>query len=117
MSALMPVALAFLAMGAVAIAAPDRVLALVDVPRLPWAARSEVRAVYGGFGLAVGGLLLAAPALPAWRAGIVVTVAVALLGMAGGRLAGLLLDRRLPAWPAGFLATELLLAALLLSTL
>ncbi|MFP1681058.1 DUF4345 family protein [Alloalcanivorax sp. C16-1] len=117
MSALIAVALAFLAMGAVAIAAPDRVLALVDVPRLPWAARNEVRAVYGGFGLAVGGLLLAAPALPAWRAGIVVTVAVALLGMAGGRLAGLLLDRRLPGWPAGFLVAELLLSAWLLWTL
>ena len=115
MSALILVALAFLIMGVVAIAAPDRVLALVDVPRLPWAARNEVRAVYGGFGLAVGGLLLAAPAQPAWRAGIVVTVAVALLGMAGGRLAGLVLDRRLPGWPAGFLVAELLLSVLLLS--
>jgi hypothetical protein len=50
--------------------------------------RNEVRAVYGGFGLAVAALLaVAAVGDPSTGEGIVVAVAFALAGMAAGRLA------------------------------
>lgn len=106
----------FLAMGVVALAAPQRVLAYFDITVVPVAARNEVRAVYGGFGIALGILLVLAPLWPTFYPGIVLTAAVALLGMAGGRLAGWALDRRFDAWPRRFLFLELALAGLLLTS-
>ncbi|MGW1886321.1 DUF4345 family protein [Streptomyces sp. NPDC001970] len=59
-------------------------------------ARTEVRAVYGGFGVATGVLLGWAATLTDdgdLRRGIAVSVAVALAGMAWGRLAARLVER------------------------
>ena len=56
------------------------------------ASRSEVRAVYGGFGLAIAGVLVfAAIADGDLRKGILITVGAALAGMAFGRLAAAVL--------------------------
>lgn len=104
----------FSAMGLVALAAPERILALFDIRTVPMAARNEVRAVYGGFGLAVGALLFASLARPDVGHGVRLTVATALIGMAAGRVYSWIVDRRFAAWPALFWALELLLAALLL---
>lgn len=76
----------FAAMGVYALAAPDRVVSPFDVTLGSATARSEVRAVYGGFGLAIAVVLAVALAEPDLRAGIVITVAAALAGMALGRL-------------------------------
>lgn len=76
------------------------------------AARTEVRAVYGGLPLAFAAVLArAAPAGASHRGGALRATAVASGGMAAGRLLGAALDRDLPPWPTGaFLALETALA-------
>lgn len=85
-------AVGFLAMGAYALAAPARVLAIFGVQVATVDGRNEVRAVYGGFGLAIAAVLLAALARPTLRDGILVAVGAALAGMAGGRLVAAAID-------------------------
>jgi hypothetical protein len=64
--------------------------------------RAEVRAVYGGFGVAVAAVLVLAIADPDLRRGVVVAVAVALLGMAFGRLVARLVDGPAAFYPVWF---------------
>ena len=63
--------------------------------------RNEVRAVYGGFGLVISGLLLmaAVDGTPSHRNGAL-TVGMALLGMALGRIVSGIVDRGISRWPA-----------------
>lgn len=92
------VAVFFLAMGVYGLAVPAALIRPFGlVPASP-EARTEIRAVYGGFGVAIAGLLGAALAdVGGIRRGAVVAVAVALLGMAFGRLVARVVER-----PAGF---------------
>jgi Domain of unknown function (DUF4345) len=60
-----------------------------------------VRAVYGGFGVAIAGLLVAAPTT-AMAPGIYLTVAVALAGMAGGRVVSAVIERPSGLYPEWF---------------
>lgn len=76
----------FAAMGIYALAAPARLVAPFAITADTPTARSEVRAVYGGFGLAIAAILVVAVVDPGMRAGILATVAAALGGMALGRL-------------------------------
>ncbi len=78
----------FLVMGLGGLAVPARVLRPFGITLEGATARTEVRAVYGGFGLAMAGLLGWAAVEPAdpMRRGATLAVAVAMLGMAGGRL-------------------------------
>lgn len=76
----------FAGMGIYGLVAPDRLVAPFDISLGSAAARSEVRAVYGGFGLAIAAVLALALAEPDLRSGILITVAAALAGMAFGRL-------------------------------
>ncbi|MFB1296469.1 DUF4345 domain-containing protein [Mycobacterium sp. pW049] len=94
-------AMFFAGMGIYAFAAPGRLVAPFGVTLGSATARSEVRAVYGGFGLAVAVVLLLALADPTLRRGIVVTVAAALAGMASGRLMSAV-DGRTPFYPNWF---------------
>jgi hypothetical protein len=87
----------FLGMGVWALARPAGLVAPFGISLGGADARLEVCAVYGGFGLATAGLLATAAAEPAAHAGVLLAVAVALFGMAGGRLLGRLRDR-----PSGF---------------
>ncbi|MEV0195885.1 DUF4345 family protein [Nonomuraea sp. NPDC050691] len=92
------VAVFFLGMGVFGLVAPAALVRPFRMIADSAEARSEVRAVYGGFGVAVGGLLLMALADGGrMGAGVVVTVAVSLLGMAFGRLVGRTVER-----PAAF---------------
>lgn len=111
------VAAGFAAMGLYALAAPARVLAQFGVAVETADGRNEVRAVYGGFGLAVAALLgVAAAGEGGVREGILVAVGFALAGMAAGRVLSALADRRASGYPvAAFLAIELVCAALLLA--
>ncbi|MBW8711787.1 MAG: DUF4345 family protein [Mycobacterium sp.] len=81
------------------------------------ASRSEVRAVYGGFGLAIAGVLgYAAVADGDLRKGILITVAAALAGMAVGRVAAAILGDRAAFYPNWFyFLVEALAAAALLA--
>lgn len=109
------VAAFFAGMGLVALLQPERVLAFFGTRQLTRDGRNEVRAVYGGFGMAVAMLLLCTLSLlPAERDGILLAIAVALLGMAAGRVISTLFDGPPGRWPLVFFAVELMLAAMLL---
>ena len=78
-------------------------------------ARTEVRAVYGGFGVAIAALLVVAFVDgDGIREGAVVAVAVALVGMAAGRLVGRVFDRPSAFYPIWFYFWVELIAAGLL---
>lgn len=107
----------FFAMGAVALARPERVLALFGTPSLTSDGGNEVSAVYGGFGVSIGCLLLATLWLPSIRTGVTVAVAVALLGMAFGRVIGALLEVSPGFFPWFFFGIEVVLALALVISL
>jgi hypothetical protein len=107
------VAIFFLAMGLYALAVPARVLAIFGVPVTTADGRNEVRAVYGGYGVAICAVLLAALAQPALREGILVCQAAAVAGMAGGRVVSALVERPNGFYPWFFGVVEALLAGAL----
>jgi hypothetical protein len=114
--AILSVALGFALMGAAALARPASIGNYFDVRIDSVDGRNEVRAVYGGFGLAIALALVLATGIPAWRAGVIACVALALAGMAAGRLFSALLER--PGfWPWFFCGVEAGAAALLAWTL
>jgi hypothetical protein len=103
-NAMLPAVVAtfFVLMGLVALAVPERVSSTFGIPTLTPAGRNEVRAVYGGFGVAIGALLFATAALPTHADGVRLAVAVALGGMAGGRLLAAAIERPGAFYPAWF---------------
>jgi hypothetical protein len=110
------VAAGFAAMAVGALVRPRAVLAQFGVAVDTAEGRNEVRAVYGGFGLAVAALLtVAALGDPYTAEGIVVAVAFALAGMAGGRLISSAFEWPRSAYPVWvFFAIEVASAAALL---
>ena len=110
------VALGFAAMGLAALVRPADVLAQFGVEVGTADGRNEVRAVYGGFGLAVAAMLtVAALGDPTTADGIVVAVAVSLLGMAAGRLLSAVRERPSGLYPVWtYFAIEVVSAAALL---
>jgi hypothetical protein len=111
------VAAFFFTMGALALVRPEQVVAYFGTSSLTRDGRSEVRAVYGGFGVAISLLLLATLWLSEIRAGIFVAVAAALVGMALGRLVSLVVDGSPGFFPWLFLGVELFLAGALILAL
>ena len=104
MSTLLPgsVAVFFLLMGLLALAAPERITAVFGQPKLTPAGRNEVRAVYGGFGVAMAIVLAVALDDPSLRPGVFLCAAVALGGMAAGRVVAALVERPGGFYPAWF---------------
>jgi hypothetical protein len=97
------VALFFLGMGFLGLIAPTVLIRPFGIELTAPEARAEVRAVYGGFGVATGSLLgwVAVDASGELQRGIVLAVAVALAGMALGRLVARAVERPsafCPAW-------------------
>ncbi|WP_245234015.1 DUF4345 domain-containing protein [Mycobacterium sp. PS03-16] len=97
------VAVFFAGMGCYALAAPAALIRPFGIDVTTGTARSEVRAVYGGFGLGVTAVLLAA----LWqdgpvRTGVLITVGAALAGMAGGRVIAAVLGDRTTFYPNWF---------------
>jgi hypothetical protein len=114
----LPVLLAiagFTVMGVGAIAKPALVTAQFGILELTPAGRSEVRAVYGGFGIFIALALLVALRQPELRSGILFAVAAALGGMAAGRLVSVAIDRTIDRTPLGYLALEICVAVMLLA--
>lgn len=112
---ILAVALFFALMGLFALAQPAGVLERFGVAVETVDGRNEVRAVYGGFGLAVAGMLVYA-AFTAGRGALWIpsVIALALVGMAGGRLISMAIDRSRggrQVWL--FLAVEVVLAVML----
>lgn len=92
----------FLGMGVFALARPAALIRPFGITLPSPESRAEVRAVYGGFGLAIAGMLALAAANPVVREGILITVAAALAGMAFGRLVSGLVDRPKAFYPNWF---------------
>ncbi len=112
------VALFFLGMGALGIGAPARILAPFGTADLTIDARNEVRAVYGGFGIVIGVLLIVTAGVPALRAGVLATVGTALAGMAGGRVVSVTIERPSRFYPCWFyLPLEAAMAAVLFAAI
>lgn len=111
---LIGLALAFALMGIGALVSPTVVTRQFGIPALAADGRSEVRAVYGGFGLAIAGMLVYAVINTDLREGIAITVAIALFGMAAGRLVSAALDRSLSKVAALYLVIEVIGGGLLL---
>ncbi|MEV1172829.1 DUF4345 domain-containing protein [Nonomuraea sp. NPDC049784] len=95
------VAVFFLGMGVYGLLAPAALIRPFRIVADSAEARTEIRAVYGGFGVAVAGLLLVAAAdAGGMRTGVVVTVAVSMLGMAFGRLVARSVERPSAFYPS-----------------
>lgn len=105
----------FLCMGVLALIAPAKLISpfriTVDAPE----SRSEIRAVYGGFGVAMAVVLgMAAFDVAGIRSGAVIAVAAALAGMALGRLVSRLIDSATAFYPIWFyFCVEVVAAGLL----
>jgi uncharacterized membrane protein YeaQ/YmgE (transglycosylase-associated protein family) len=92
----------FLGMGIFALARPAALIRPFGITLPTAESRAEVRAVYGGFGLAIVGMLAIALTGHPAREGILITVAAALGGMAFGRLVSGLVDRPKAFYPNWF---------------
>jgi hypothetical protein len=117
-TAFMPVlvlgaAVFFTGMGVVALARPAWVQRLFGTIVTTSDGRNEVRAVYGGYGVAMGALLVYSLGEPRIQHGIWLTAAAALVGMVLGRIFSFALERKIGAMPLLFLLVELVLAAVL----
>jgi hypothetical protein len=105
----------FAGMGVYALAAPAAIIRPFGTTLGGAASRSEIRAVYGGFGLAIAGVLAyAAVATGDVRTGILITVGAALAGMAFGRVVSAVVDDRTAFYPNWFYCLVEALAAVAL---
>ena len=105
------IALFFLGMGFYALAAPAALVRPFGISLEQPTSRSEVRAVYGGFGLAIAGVLAFAAVEAEHRTGIVITVGAALVGMAFGRIVSAVVDSRTAFYPNWFYCLVEIVAA------
>jgi hypothetical protein len=92
----------FAGMGIYALAAPDALIRPFGITLGEAASRSEVRAVYGGFGLAIAAVLAYAAVSADVRTGVSITVGAALAGMAIGRIVSAFVDDRTTFYPNWF---------------
>ncbi|KZB82139.1 DUF4345 domain-containing protein [Amycolatopsis regifaucium] len=109
------VAVFFLGMGLLGLIAPRRLIRPFGITLDSATARTEVRAVYGGFGVAIAVLLgFAAFDVGGIQRGVAIAVAVALAGMAFGRLVARFAERPERFYPSWlYFWVELVMAALL----
>ncbi len=99
--AIIVVAVFFLGMGVYGLITPAALIRPFGMIASSTEARAEIRAVYGGFGVGIAVLLaLALADVGGIRRGAVVAVAVALLGMAFGRLTSHVIERPSAFYPS-----------------
>ena len=103
----------FALMGVLSFARPLDVVRQFGVRELNADGRNEVFAVYGGFGLAMAGVLVIAVAVPVLRSGVTLALALALGGMAFGRLVSPAVEGRIGRFPRLYLIIELIGSGLL----
>lgn len=108
------VALFFAGMGLQALGWPEKILGNFGLDYLPPDLRNEVRAVYGGYGIAISLLLLSSLYLRELGQGFLLAVAVSVLGMAGGRMISFEIEPAPGPFPLTFLCVEIALATALL---
>lgn len=104
----------FFGMGLMALVKPPSMTDFFSLGEIRPDMRNEVRAVYGGFGVAIAAALIASTRVESIRAGVLLTVGLALLGMASGRVISFAADRATPKLPVLFMAVEAGLGASLI---
>lgn len=104
----------FLWMGAIALRYPGQLLRSFGLSATTPDARNEIRAVYGGFGIAVASLLGVGLLWRTNLSDIALTLGVSMAGMAGGRIISAVVDRQFGKYPRIYLFVELVLVAALL---
>lgn len=114
--ALYPVIIFFLVMGIVSLYDPATPPALFGITQTTADFRNEVRAIYGGYGLFVGFMLIASFYSHRLRPGIRVAVALSVCGMAFGRIVSVIIEPTDSTMPITFIFVELAMAALVAST-
>lgn len=107
------VAVFFFGMGVLALVDPERFAEPLGLSPEPLVGNNEIRAVYGGFGIAVSVLILYAASRPELRPGVFTAVAAALWGMAAGRLVSAAIERGAHPLMWTFMAGETLLGSIL----
>ena len=107
----------FTFMGLIAVAAPERVTRQFGIPNLDIDGRNEVRAVYGGFGIAVAIALAGALFVGDWRVPAAAAVAVALGGMALGRAYSAIIDKQIGRFPAIYGSIEATTALVMMAAI
>lgn len=101
--------LLFAAMGAIMLWRPEYLTRVTGVELSTPEARSEARAVYGGFGIAVALALFTALVYSDFKGGIMYTTGLMLIGMAAGRGYAAWLERPTSPIIWGLLAGEAIL--------
>jgi hypothetical protein len=101
-------------MGVFALAWPGRVMAIFGNTELTLAGRNEVRAVYGGFGLAAASALAWGLLSPRLGPGIFFALGLSLWGMAAGRAISVLIDKKADPLLWLFFASELVMGGILI---
>ena len=100
-------------MGIIAILNPQFVADIVGYKAiLGIDGKNEIRAVYGGFGLLIAGLLYYSKDTNL-EIGVKLTVATSLIGMASGRIVSLMIDKEINPMSVIFLSSEISMAAML----
>jgi hypothetical protein len=118
--AVFAVAIFYAGLGAVCLAQPRRVPAQFGADANPPAAyRNEIRAIYGGFPLALAAVLAwaATGASADVREGVLVAAAVSTAGMALGRLVSAVIDPAESRAPWLWFGVEVVLVALLVAAI
>ncbi len=111
------VAISFFYMGFGALIDPDNTLSYFSAGPLGPDMRNEVRAVYGGFGIAICLLLLATLKMTSIKTGARVAVLVSVGGMAGGRALSMIVETPAGDFPLLILIVETVLVAMLAAAL
>lgn len=106
-------ALFFGLIGVTAMVRPHNLLEGFGIEARQADSRNEIRAVYGGFPLAVAGLLLFTLARPDVTDGILIALATCSAAMAAGRVVSAVLDRRMGKAPLIWAVLELVVGGLI----
>jgi dolichol kinase len=106
-------ALFYGAIGVSAIMRPKHLLRGFSIEAAVSESRNEIRAVYGGFPLAVAGLLLFSLTQPELSDGILTSLSICSAGMAFGRILSALMDKTIGKHPLVFLILEVIVAVLI----
>jgi uncharacterized protein YjeT (DUF2065 family) len=107
-------ALIFGVIGLLFLFAPVRWARLVEISVPTPMSRTDLRATYGGFDLAMGAFLAISAMRPEWHGPGLVAAGLALLGFALGRLVGFIVERRAERLMLLFFASEVIGGALCL---